>query len=183
MQTFARHVDRLHVEDRRVIRDALSHEAWLAVESSGLLAWLPIQTNLDATRAVAARLGPERTHQFFRELSLATTDTPLLRGFVQAVLRVAVSDAGLYLPWVGRGYELVFRDAGRWGVLERQPGWALQELRGLPRECAADSVWLKSVASALSGLLDLANLVGTVALRDVDIKTGKATFAARWTLR
>jgi hypothetical protein len=183
MQTFARHVDRLPPADRSAIREAVAQETWVAIESAGLLGWLPVRMNLDCTRAVATRIGSDRTHNFFRELLLATVDTPLLRGFVQAVLRVAVPDPSLYLPWVARGFELMFRDAGRWTVLEREPGWALLEIRGLPRECASDSIWLRSVASALSGLLDLTNIVGTVVLREVDVKTSTATYAIRWTPR
>src|SRR5262245_34064570 len=108
MQTFARSVDRLPLEDRDVIRASVPAEHWAAIESAGLLGWVPLQLNLDCTRAVAARLEAERTHGFFRELLLATTETPLLRGFVQAVLRVAVPDPGSYLPWLSRGFELVF---------------------------------------------------------------------------
>jgi hypothetical protein len=180
MQTFARHVDRLPAEDREAIRSAIPAATWTAIESAGLLGWLPVQMNIDCTRAVANRLGPERTHQFFRELVLAATDSPLLRGFVQAVLRVAVPDAGLYLPWVARGFELVFRDAGRWKVLEREIGWALLQLEELPRQSVTDLLWLKSVASSLCGLLDLANSVGTVAVHEVDIKLRRATFATKW---
>lgn len=183
MQTFLRHIDRLEADDSRAIREAVSPETRIAIETAGLLGWLPIRMNLDATHAVAGRLGVDRTHRFFHDLLLATTETPLLRGFVQAVLRVAVSDPGLYLPWVARGFDLVFRDAGRWTVLEREPGWALLELRGLPKECVTDSVWLRSVASSLSGLLDLTNIVGTVVVREADVKTGAATFAARWTTK
>ena len=183
MQTFARHVDRLSAEDRDAVRGAVSPDTWLAIDSASLLGWVPVAMNLECTRAVVTQLGPERAHRFFRELLLAATDTPLLRGFVQAVLRVAVQDPGLYLPWVARGYELLFRDAGHWTVLERKPGWALTQLKGLPPQCASDSVWLKSVASSFLGLLDLINLAGTVALREVDVKTGTATYASRWTPR
>lgn len=75
----------------------------------------------------------------------------------------------------------MFRDAGTWIVVEREQGWALLELRDLPRESVTDSVWIKAVASSFSGLLDLTNLVGTIAVREVDVKTGTVTFATRWT--
>src|ERR1041384_5238137 len=104
MQTFAKHIERLPDEDRAAIRAAVPEDTWVAIDSAGLLAWLPLEMNLAVTRAVSVRLGPDRAQQFFRELVLAAIDTPLLRGFVQAVLRVAVPDAGQYLPWLARGF-------------------------------------------------------------------------------
>jgi hypothetical protein len=181
MQTFAKHVERLPAEDRTAIRDVVPPETWAAIESAGLLGWLPVSVNLECTRAVSTRLGPERTHQFFRELLLAAIDTPLLRGFVQAVLRVAVPDPGQYLPWLARGFELMFRDAGTWAVIEREPGWALLELKDLPRESVTDKVWINSVASSLAGLMDLTNIQGTVVVHEVDVKSGTVAFASKWT--
>lgn len=181
MQTFAKHIERLPEEDRTAIRAAVPEQTWVAIDSAGLLAWLPLEMNLACTRAVAARLGPDRAQQFFRELVLAAIDTPLLRGFVQGVLRVAAPDAGQYLPWLARGFELMFRDAGSWKVLERAPGWALLQLRNLPRESVSDSMWIKSVASSLYGLMDLTGVVGTTVVHDVDVKAGTVTYASRWT--
>jgi hypothetical protein len=181
MQTFAKHLESLPAEDRAAIRDAVPAETWTAIDSAGLLAWLPLGTNLACTRAVATRLGPERANRFFRDLLMAALDTPLLRGFVQAVLRVAVPDPGQYLPWLARGFELMFRSAGSWTVLEREPGWALLQLGDLPRESVTDSIWIKSVASSLLGLHDLMELDGTVVVREVDAKARTVTFALRWT--
>jgi len=181
MQTFARHIDRLPEEDRAAIRRAVPEETWASIESAGLLGWLPLETNLACTRAVALRLGPERTNRFFRELLLAAIETPLLRGFVQGVFRVAAPDAGQYLPWLARGFELMFRNAGKWTVLERSPGWALLELGALPREIVTDSIWIKATASSLCGLLDLLSLEGTVVVHEVDAKSGTVTYACRWT--
>jgi hypothetical protein len=181
MQTFAKHIDRLPAEDAAAIRASVPDETWTSIGSAGLLGWLPLETNLAVTRAVATRLGPERTHHFFRELLLAAIETPLLRGFVQGVLRVAAPDAGQYLPWLARGFELMFRNAGKWTVLDRSPGWALLELGTLPRQIMTDSIWIKSTASSLCGLLDLMNLEGTVVVHEVDAKAGAVTYASRWT--
>jgi hypothetical protein len=180
MQTFAKAIDRLPAEDRDAIRAAVPAETWAAIDAAGLLAWLPLDTNLTCTRAVANRLGPERSHRFFRELLMAAIDTPLLRGFVQGVLRVAVADAGQYLPWLARGFELMFRNAGTWSVLEREPGWALLQLGGLPRESATDLIWIKSAAASLLGLQDFMGLDGTAVVHEVDVKARTVTYACRW---
>lgn len=183
MQTFASHVDALPRADRDVIRASVLAETWQAIESASLLGWLPMTTNLECTRAVAQRLGPEGTHRFFRTLLLDTFNTPLLRGLVQSVLRVAVQDPGLYLPWISKGFELMFRDVGRWTVAERGPGSAILEVRGLPAECQDDPVWLTSVASALCALLDLTELDGNITVRSADNDAGAVTFRARWKSR
>ena len=104
MQTFAKHVDALPPSDRNAIRAAVPAGTWEAIESAGLLGWLPLGTNLVCTRAVAEQIGRDRTHRFFRSLLLDTSNTPLLRGLVQSVLRVAVRDPGLYLPWLSKGF-------------------------------------------------------------------------------
>lgn len=183
MQTFAKHLASLPAEDMAAICAAVPTETWTAIESAGLLAWLPLETNLACTKAVAARLGPERTNRFFRELLMAALDTPLLRGFVQGVLRVAVPDPGQYLPWLARGFELMFRNAGKWTVIERSPGWALLELGDVPREIVTDLIWIKATASSLLGLHDLVDIEGTVVVHEVDIKARTVTYAARWTKR
>jgi hypothetical protein len=181
MQTFAKHLYGLPAEDRAAIGGAVRTEVWASIESAGLLAWLPLEANLMCTKAVAVRLGPDRANRFFRELTLAAIDTPLLRGFVQGVLRVVVADAGQYLPWLARGFELMFRDAGTWIVLEREPGWALLQLRDLPRESVTELLWIKSVASSLLGLHDLMSIEGTVVVHEVDVKARTVTYATKWT--
>lgn len=183
MQTFAEHVDRLPASDRDAIRATVPEGTWDTIDSAGLLGWLPLTTNLECTRAVANRLGTERTHRFFRTLLLDTSNTPLLRGLVQSVLRVAVRDPGLYLPWISKGFEVMFRDSGRWNFTERGPGGAVLEVRGLPPECFTDALWPESVASALCALLDLTELEGDVVVRSIEPEAALLTFRGRWKAR
>jgi hypothetical protein len=177
MQLFAAHVDRLSAADCAAIRGAIPEETWEAIERAGLLGWLPIDVNLACTRAVAERLGPKKTDEFFRTLLLNTAQSPLLSGLIQSVLRIAVQDPGLYLPWISKGFELMFRDAGRWTVLERTPAFSLVEVRGLPEACLADAIWIQSVVSALSALLDVARLEGSVKLREVDASASRVVYS------
>ena len=183
MQTFASHVDRLPRADRDSVRAAVPPGTWESIESAGLLGWLPLSTNIACTRAVAGSLGPEGTHRFFHGLLLDTSESPLLSGLVRSVLRVAVRDPGLYLPWVSKGFELMFRDAGRWVVSERAPGTAVLEVRGLPPEALVDSIWPDSVASSFSALLDLVQLKGSASVRSIDVDEGTITLRVRWNER
>lgn len=184
MQTFAAQVDRLPASDRQAIRAAVPAGTWESIESAGLLGWLPLSVNLACTRAVAGHLDPAGTHQFFRSLLLDASNSPLLRGLVQSVLRVAVRDPGLYLPWISKGFELMFREAGRWTIVERGPGTAILEVRGLPQEALVDGVWPSSVASSLCALVDLVQLAeGSAAVRSVDPEEGTVSFRMRWKAR
>ncbi|HVU05531.1 MAG TPA: hypothetical protein VHE30_27475 [Polyangiaceae bacterium] len=180
MQTFAAHVEALPRADRDAIRAVIPEETWTEIERAGLLGWLPLEVNLRCTRAVAAQLGKERTHVFFRKLLFDTSNTPLLRGLVQSVLRVAVRDPGLYLPWISKGFELMFRDAGRWTVTDRGIGTAKMEVTGVPAECLTDLVWPESVASALCALLDLIQYEGSCVVDHVDPESFTVVFRSTW---
>jgi hypothetical protein len=180
MHTFLEHVRRLPGEDQSAILEGIPEGVHDAVRQAGILGWVPFDMNLACTRVVAKRLGEERTHLFFRRLLLDTSETPLLRGLVQSVLRVAVRDPGLYLPWISRGFELMFRDCGRFVVLDRESGVARMEARGLPPGSLVDDVWPKSVASACCALLDIVHLEGECVLETVDVEAGTATFRSTW---
>lgn len=180
MQMFVARIDRLPEADRLAIRSEIPEFVWSAIASAGQFNWLPIHVNLVCTRAVSEQLVPERAHDFYRGLMLDASSTMLL-GLVQSVLRVAVRDPSLYLPWVSKGFELLFRDTGSWKVVERRPGASLMELRGVPRECIDDPLWIQSAASALSALFDIARLNGMVAIERVDPAERRILFRSRWT--
>jgi len=182
MKVFVEHLTRLPAEDRRSIRNRVPESTWHLVEAAGALGWLPMDVNLACTRAVAMHLGPERSHEFFRSLLLGSMEGSLLRGLVNGVLRVAVPDPGLYLPWVTKGFELLFRNVAVMRVVDRSPGSALTEMRELPRECTSDDVWLTSAASSFSALLELVNLEGSVVLEDMDANAGVARLRSRWNI-
>lgn len=180
MQLFSKQIERLPVPEREAISAAIGRDV---IESASAMSWLPLAVNLEATRAVAERLGPERTDRFFRGLLLDTAHSPLLGSVVQTALRVAGRNPGLSLPWIAKGFQLIFRDMGGWTTVRRDTGILVMELAGLPAECVSDDVWARSVASALSALLDLARLEGSVAVAEVDRASGRVVFEARWAVR
>jgi hypothetical protein len=183
MQTFVAQVGRLPPEDARAIRAKVPAEVWQRIESAGALSWLPIDVNLACTHAVAECLEPQRAHKFFRELLRITAESPLLLALVEAVLRVTVVDPGLYLASLPRGYALMFREMGKWEVLERVPGRAVLELRDLPANIVTDRIWVGSVASSLWALFDIGNLEGQVRILEVDTNARRVTFRMEWSAR
>ncbi len=180
MKTFVEHVERLPESDRTRIAQAVPDAFFQGISEAGAVAWLPFEHNLALTRAVADALGPRRTQEFFHALMLASFETPLLRGLVDAVLRLKGNDLGVILQWVSKGFELMFKHAGAWRVVERESGSASLEVVGLPVEAARDRIWLDSVSSSLSSLFSIAEVRGVTTVRDVDIERGKAVFRLRW---
>jgi hypothetical protein len=183
MQTFAAHVARLPADDREAVLADVPGAIRSSIESAGLLGWLPLEANVLCTRAVGKRLGPERADLFFRQLLLGAADGPLLRGLVQSVIRVAVRDPGLYLPWVPKGWALMFRDTGQMSIVERSKGAAVVSIEGLVDECLREPVWIQSVASALGALADLVTLDGGATVSSVSPATQVVTYRLRWTPR
>jgi hypothetical protein len=180
MKTFVAHLEQLPEMDRKRIAAAVPDSFFHEIDESGMFAWLPFDRNLVLTRAVAGELGPRRTHDFFLSLMLASFQTPLLRGLVEAVLRLKGNDPTVMLQWVSKGFELMFKDAGTWRVVDRESRAAALEVLGLPADAVRDRVWLDSVASSLGALFTFADARGVVVVRDVEPERGRVVFRMRW---
>lgn len=176
MQVFAAHVGRLPPADRERILGSVPENLWAEIAAASALTWLPFETNLVCTQAVARALGPERTHEFFQTLLLSTFRTPLLQSLVDAVVRKLGADPSTSLFWVARGFDLMFEGCGTWHVAARREHIASLQVMGLPFVVASDPVWIQSVASALSALFVVAGLRGEVTIRDTNPGTGTAVF-------
>ena len=180
MKTFVEQIALLAAADRARIEQAVPEAVWAEIADVGQFAWLPLEHNLAVTRAIAETLGPRRTHEFFVELMLTTYRTPLLQSLVDAVLRLRGNDVGMMLQWVAKGFDLMFKDVGRFRVVERTDATASLEVTGLPEAAATDRLWLETVCSSLSSLFTLAKVPGLAALREVDAATGRVVFRLRW---
>ncbi len=162
------------------VRRRLDPRLLAAVEESSGLEWQPLQWNLELTRAVREELGGEGTHAFFRHALLEAFGGPLLGFLVDCAVRVFGIDPASWARWVPRGWALVFRDCGTWSVAESAPGRVAFHFDGVPAACAADRIWLQSVASSLGAIVDLARARGGVELGAVDQAAGRATYVMTW---
>lgn len=179
MRTFLEEVDRLPPDDTRAIRETSAE--WIPqIEAAGPITWIPVEANVDMTRAVASALGPRRTHDFFCDLSLKAYETPLMRGLIRSVVALVGHDPGRYLEWFQKGFGLVFRDVGTWDVSERSENHATLQGSRLPDALFSDDVWLDSVASSLHSLFRLAHCEGAVAARDKTRAGRTVTFRMMW---
>lgn len=180
MKTFVDHVERLPAADRTRISELVPETLFQEIADSGMFGWLPFEQNLILTRAVAEALGPRRTHDFFVALMRATFETPLLKSLVDAVLRLQGRDPTVILQWVSKGFDLMFKDAGTWRVVECEEGSASMEVRGLPPTALHDRVWLESVSSSLTALFSLSDVRGVTTIRSVEPQAGRVVFRLRW---
>jgi hypothetical protein len=183
MQAFIARIGRLPEEDRSAVCVAIWSETLDAISEAPILGWLPAELNLECTRAVAAHLGRRRANAFFRDLVLGATDTPLLHGLVRSALRVSSADPGMYLPWIIKGWELVFRDCGKMSLKRRGSDGIVGELAGVPPVLLEDRQWIDSVSSSVGALGDLVDCDAEVYASEVDQKARVARFVGSWTRR
>jgi hypothetical protein len=183
MQGFIAELSRLPDADRRAIGERIAPATLDMISAGSLLGWLPLTTNLECTRAVSATLGVERSHAFFRGLLIGTSQSTLLAGLVQSALRLASPDPGFYLPFIGKGYDVIMRNCGRLSIYRNGPNGSVTELRGLPLEAIEDEYWIQSTASFLSALTDIIAYDSVVKVQDVDRNQRLVRFLGKWQAR
>jgi hypothetical protein len=181
MKTFLEEVDRLPAGDAAAIRERIGAPGIQAIETAGFLSWLPVASNLEATRAVTAVLGAKRSHAFFAELGSASYRTPLMQGLVRAVAATAGHDPARFLEWTQKAMTILFADMGTWRVVDRTKESAVLVADDLPAEVAADEIWLTSVAATLESVLTLAQRDGVVRGTAPARDRRRVEFHVRWT--
>lgn len=103
-----------------------------------------------------------------------------MRGLVSTIVAVVGHDPARYLDWMQKGFGLLFRDFGRWTILERERMHAVIEVVGLPQECFTDDIWLDSVSSSFYALFTISMREGAVNVRERDPASGRARFRLTW---
>ena len=165
---------------RELIRERVGATLLAEIEGASGTDWLPVAYDVVLARALEEVLGASGLAAFNREMMLQSFSGPLLRALVELSRAFLDLDAGAWASWVPRGWQLMFKDCGRWTVVRRGEGEVTLTLAGMPSVCATDGVWPRSVASALSGILPAVGATGTVALERIDPAAGTAVYAMRW---
>jgi hypothetical protein len=150
------------------------------IDQASGIDWLPIESNLAVTRALHQVLAPPAFHLFFRDFLLESFQGALLKAMVDAAVRVFGIDPGSWARWIPKGWGLIFKNAGAWTVVGAEKGQVAFQVDGLPEACLEDRVWLSSVASSLSAIVELARAKGGFDLTGVDRAARRATFTMRW---
>jgi hypothetical protein len=161
------------------VRDALPDATLTSIECAGPLSWLPIQANLDLTRAIHQKFGPERSSEALQQLIRDVYANSAVRSVIQPMMGFFAVGPGNLARWMPRVYQLLFRGCGRWqtptAYEARRPEITL-ELVDLPVACAEDPIWIDSVAQSLFALLVLAEREGEVELVEHEPEGRRARF-------
>jgi hypothetical protein len=181
----ARHLKtKLEVISRTRCGDAVL--AWLGparvevIEAAHGLDWLPIELELATTHAAREALGVDRAHALWASMMSQALGGPLFGPIVRAGLKLMGRDAATWPDLVRKGWGLAFQGCGQWLVTPVGPCDVNMRLEDLPPECAADTTWLTSVASALSVLHAHLGVDGTMVLTDHDAEARAASFHTVW---
>ena len=181
MQTFLEHVRALDPATSAAVLADIGAEGVATIdESRSFLAWVPVEVNLEATRAVAKRLGPRQTHDFFVRLQSATLETPLFDWVQRNAETLLGPDPTRRLKWIAKGYSIMFHAAGTWEVKQVGRNVATLEMVGVPAPMLRDRVWLDSVASSLHAVFPGGPTDTAVNLVGVSPTTGRALYRVRW---
>jgi hypothetical protein len=183
MQGVLSELNRLPAEDRRAILAMIRPETLEAIGQGTMLGWVPFAFDVECSRAIVSHLGPVRAHHFFRGQILGVVETNLLAGIVQSAMRLAGADPRLYLPVLGKGFDILFHGCGRLSARYEPPNVAVVDLRGLPPEALEDDVWVGSVASSLCGLAELVGVDSQVVITQLSSRDGSVTFTCTWQAR
>jgi hypothetical protein len=183
MQGVLAEVNRLPLEDRRAIMAAIRPETLEAIGQGSMLGWVPFAFDVECSRAIATHLGPMRAHDFFRGQILGVVETTLLAGMLQGAMRLAGADPRLYLPFLGKGFDILFHSCGRLTARFEAPNSAVVDLRGLPPVALEDQYWVGSVASALCGLAELIGFESSVVVTQSNERDGSVTLLSTWHAR
>jgi hypothetical protein len=183
MQSVLSELNRLPPQDRRAILAAIQPETLEAIRAGSMLGWVPFAFDVECSRAIATHLGPVRAHDFFRGQILGVVETNLLAGIVQSAMRLAGADPRLYLPFLGKGFDILFHGCGRLTARYQAPSSAVVELRGLPPVALEGEYWVGSVASSLCGLAELIGFDGNVVVTQKNERDGAVTCICTWQAR
>lgn len=160
MLLFRRALDRLSSVEQPVVFPHVADETIHKVNRSRGMGWLPVEFNLELTRAVA-QLGPRRTERFYRELWGVALGNRLYQTLVRAVRRYGSNNPARYLRWVPKVYGLTFRGCGEFEFAEVESGNVLITGVGLPSKLVNDRAWVSSLSASMGAVWELSGYQGT----------------------
>jgi hypothetical protein len=158
----------------------LQPETLARLRSVTRLEWLPIEIDLELSRAVADVLGPDVDRERARLCVLHVFETPLLRPFLHgADMLFGFSPAGL-IATIPRGWPAVYRDAG---LPRYEVDGGLRRVliyQDVPPVVIGSRLYLESLAGALESVFELCKVDGTVSLGPIDVAARRVELHFEW---
>jgi hypothetical protein len=170
----------LEPDVRARVRARLAPEAAAALERSSRIAWLPIEVDVELTRAIYAELGAGRARELFRRNLSSALDAPILRSLAQGAVRLLGTSPARLFSWAPKAYAQIYRDAGEMGFETDGGCSARLELAALPPVVAASREYLDGLGASLAAGFDFLGRKGEVALERFDPAGRRARFHLEW---
>jgi hypothetical protein len=163
-------------------RQALARiDAGIRLEVNGAhgMDWLPLADDIAITQAAHEALGPSSAESLWSELMQLEMDGLLFGPITRAALQSPRSWKHGWADLLCKGWQLAFRNCGRWRVRPIGPRALDLRLERLPEACVGDRIWVTSVASALSAVHRFLQNQGTFRLCGVE-PPGTALYRSTW---
>ncbi len=136
----------------RVVREALGAELVATIEASPRLRWLPLQIDIRMTHLVYEHGGDEVLRARCQQALLASGETPLMRGFITAGLRIFRGNPGSLFKLARRGYSQIYRNAGSLEVEPRDDTSVFLVGQDFPDIIRSDRIYLQGVGEAIAAV-------------------------------
>lgn len=126
--------------------------------------WLPMELDVAFADELLTSLGAPAAHQFYVDFTLATFGGSIIGPLVQGAIRLSGATPGVAIKWWPRGWEGLFRNAGKLSGELIADEHARLTYVDLPRMCVQSSAWVDSLRSALHAALALCEAGGNVTI-------------------
>jgi hypothetical protein len=181
-RTMLAQLDRLFPETGERVRAALPEETLALVRESLSLTWIPAETHHQIADAVYSALGERDYRALWRKVFLDMVQTPLLKPFFEATIRLfGATPAGL-ARWTAKGYTLATRGLGTLQLAADDPVARRVEIEhiGYPPALAVSGAHVAGTAGSFEGYLDVTRKTGSVTVLENTPARGYARFEIAW---
>jgi hypothetical protein len=175
-------VDALGPELAGRVRARMQPESLAALRDASRIAWVPLALDVELTDCLYAEVGPERGRAFMRDNLRSAFDGPILRGLLDAALRLLGRSPERVLRWAPKVWSHLFRDAGGLHYVAVGANAARLELTELADEVMRSEPWLDGSCGAVGAVFDILSVDGAVTLDGPHRASRTAAFVVGWKL-
>jgi hypothetical protein len=144
------------------------------------VAWAPLSYHIALIDSSYKYLDLAAFRKYHRDITLAYLDLPLLKGLLEACIRLFGLKPRFILRWAPRAWGVLFRNSGR---LEYDPSSDEVEtrlwLRDFPRKEISSGTFPLALAAAMEAAFSVTKTTGTVTVASTNLASGDADLHAR----
>ncbi|KIG14517.1 hypothetical protein DB30_06744 [Enhygromyxa salina] len=166
-------------EHERALR-RMRPESLARIRDARRFDWLPVALDVELSHAVADEFGPVVAAARSRQSLGQSTGTPLLRPFIDGVVKLFGLEPSSMFRQVPLGWNAVYRDAGRMRYEVSSGADRSLIYEDVPVVILESRVYLDAIASALHSLLDLCNADGAIEVATIDRERARVQLRVTW---